>query len=451
MQAPMSPTHSNHPSQVHLVFQASHDRGGPQQAVPVQQSHISPIPIELERRMLQQPMHAQQSPFPPMLMPMQQAPGIHAMREAPIYSYNSPAFHMPTILQQAGPMQQWCMSHMPAQQAETEHAYLDNAKKKMQQFSDPSNDQIQTFQQRAWNSKKMQIDLHEWLGEMRKKGLIEKVQEEALCHRIHKRDHDIIQQIIIIRDYAETMDKAHCLTWTDSESPATGTKEIPAKEIAAEYKLLADALQEREREIRLFPQALLFPFGYVRFSPEEWSNFQVTEVTKLKKNSYIRIATLNSNRYFYNFKQADMEFVKQMLKYASSNTCSNALQTAPTFQVQLPDGKPFLSARLRFKRTCRKKSAHILQVPCKKEEDICNVPLVRYFVENVWKLERPDVIISVTGGADNFDLPPEHIAMLMRGMMEGTRKLKTWSVSIYGCILFCPFVVIASCMRACVL
>jgi hypothetical protein len=68
------------------------------------------------------------------------------------------------------------------------------------------------------------------------------------------------------------------------------------------------------------------------------------------------------------------------------------------------------------------------------EEDIFNVQLVRYFVENVWKLERPDVIISVTGSADNFDLPPEHTAMLMRGMMEGTRKLQTWSVSIYGCI-----------------
>ena len=476
----MSPTNSNNPSQVHLVFQASNDRGVLQQAVPVQQSHMSPIPVELERRMLQQPMHAQRSPFPPMPMP--------------IYSYNSPVFHMPTISQQPMPMHPWPMSPMPAQQAPTENAYLENAKKKM--LDDPSNDQIQTFQQRAWSSKKMQIDLHEWVGEMRKKPWIDNEQEETLCHSIHRRDHDIIKTIIDIRDYADTMtDKAPCLTWADSsERPATGTE--------MQNELLAAALKERERERRLFPQALLFPFGYLKFSPEEWSYFQVTEETK--RDSYITIVTLNSNnRYLYNFKPADMEFMQQMLKYA----CSNALQPAQTFQVQLPanackgqvlrlkvphglpcagqetaftlpegvkggqiinvpvkggqiinvpcepDGKPFLSARLRFKRTCRKKSAHILQVPCKKEEDIFNVQLVRYFVENVWKLERPDVIISVTGGADNFDLPPEQNAMLMRGMMEGTRKLKTWSVPIYGCISFlsvCGYCVVhACCVRAC--
>jgi hypothetical protein len=116
--------------------------------------------------------------------------------------------------------------------------------------------------------------------------------------------------------------------------------------------------------------------------------------------------------------------------------------------------KPFLSARLPFKRASRKRSAHILQVPGNEEEDICNVQLVRYFVENVWKLERPDVIISVTGGASkNFDLRPEYKEKLMRGMMDGTRKLKPWSVSIYGCISFlsvCGSCVLhhAACVRA---
>ena len=127
--------------------------------------------------------------------------------------------------------------------------------------------------------------------------------------------------------------------------------------------------------------------------------------------------------------------------------------------------QPFLSARLPFKKTSRNlsrmRTAHILQVPGtgkkeeeilntgKQKEDILNVQLVRYFVESVWKLERPDVIISVTGGASkNFDLRPEYNEKLMRGMMEGTRKLKTWSVSIYVCISFlsvCRYCVVRAC------
>jgi hypothetical protein len=108
------------------------------------------------------------------------------------------------------------------------------------------------------------------------------------------------------------------------------------------------------------------------------------------------------------------------------------------------DVKPFLSARLPFKRTSRKRCAHILQVSTGVP-----LPLVRYFVENVWKLERPDVIISVTGGASlNFDLHPDKNDMLMRGMMEGTRKLKPWSVPIYGCISVlsvCGYCIVHAC------
>jgi hypothetical protein len=37
--------------------------------------------------------------------------------------------------------------------------------------------------------------------------------------------------------------------------------------------------------------------------------------------------------------------------------------------------------------------------------------------------------------------------MLMRGMMEGTRKLKPWSVSIYGCISFLSVCGSCSCKR----
>jgi hypothetical protein len=118
--------------------------------------------------------------------------------------------------------------------------------------------------------------------------------------------------------------------------------------------------------------------------------------------------------------------------------------------------EPFLSARLPFKKTSHKKGAHILQVPCNNKKYMFNLPLVRYFVENVWKLERPDVIISVTGGVfRDFDLHPDKHDMFMRGMMEGTRKLKPWSVSIYGCISLLSVcgscIVQACCVRACCL
>ena len=50
--------------------------------------------------------------------------------------------------------------------------------------------------------------------------------------------------------------------------------------------------------------------------------------------------------------------------------------------------------------------------------------LLRHFIEAEWKLPRPDVIISVTGGAQAFDLATVHKDMIMRGMMENTRDMK---------------------------
>ena len=53
-----------------------------------------------------------------------------------------------------------------------------------------------------------------------------------------------------------------------------------------------------------------------------------------------------------------------------------------------------------------------------------NVHLLRYFIEAEWQLPRPDVIISVTGGAQAFDLPSVHKDMIMKGMMENTRDMQ---------------------------
>jgi hypothetical protein len=306
----------------------------------------------------------QQSPFPP--LPMHQTQGNHALGQAPMNSYNSPALQMlqvitmplqqssmsPIPMQQAPmythvkaismPMQQSSMSPIPMQQAPmyTAHlgaafhsrpdAYSDDATKKKELLQAPSNGQIKTFQQRAWSSKEFQIELHERVAEMSLDEQLDETKKRNLYHLIQQRDHDIIKAIIGIA----TIDDKE--TRTDEESEKR-------------EKMLTTLMEKSEKE---------------------------------------------------------------------------PLKTGV---------KPFLSARLPFKRTSRKRTAHILQVPgTGDEEDIFNVQLVRYFVENVWKLERPDVIISVTGGASkNFDLRPEDNEKLMRGMMEGTRKLKTWSVRLY--------------------
>jgi hypothetical protein len=92
--------------------------------------------------------------------------------------------------------------------------------------------------------------------------------------------------------------------------------------------------------------------------------------------------------------------------------------------------KALLCVNLPIKKsTFAKTSAHILRVPADpgKCENFANVHLIRYFVDKVWKLPRPEVLISVTGGAKHFDLSPEHKDRMMRGMMEGTRQLNPWS------------------------
>jgi len=101
--------------------------------------------------------------------------------------------------------------------------------------------------------------------------------------------------------------------------------------------------------------------------------------------------------------------------------------------------KALLCVNLPIKKsTFAKTSAHILRVPADpgKCENFANVHLIRYFVDKVWKLPRPEVLISVTGGAKHFDLSPEHKDRMMRGMMEGTRQLNPWSC-VCVCVCSC--------------
>ena len=85
-----------------------------------------------------------------------------------------------------------------------------------------------------------------------------------------------------------------------------------------------------------------------------------------------------------------------------------------------------------FCRWCGKFSAdgdgndvHFMTV----NKDDYNPHLIRFYMEHVWKLKRPDVIISVTGGAQDFDLSTEDLDKIFKGMMDGTRSLNSWFVT----------------------
>lgn len=58
-----------------------------------------------------------------------------------------------------------------------------------------------------------------------------------------------------------------------------------------------------------------------------------------------------------------------------------------------------------------------------------NPHLIRFYMEHVWKLKRPDVIITVTGGAMDFDLSTEEKDTIMKAMMDGTRALDAWFIT----------------------
>ena len=74
-----------------------------------------------------------------------------------------------------------------------------------------------------------------------------------------------------------------------------------------------------------------------------------------------------------------------------------------------------------------------VNVPHKGEDETFwnsyNPHLIRYYMERVWQLKRPDVIITVTGGALAFDMSTEDKDKIMKGMMDGTRNLDAWFVT----------------------
>jgi transient receptor potential cation channel subfamily M protein 2 len=72
-----------------------------------------------------------------------------------------------------------------------------------------------------------------------------------------------------------------------------------------------------------------------------------------------------------------------------------------------------------------------LRIPF-KDDRATNFPAIAmsslYYVENVWELPRPKLLISVTGGAEDFPLSRAKENVLYK-LMEAARKTHAWIVT----------------------
>lgn len=55
-----------------------------------------------------------------------------------------------------------------------------------------------------------------------------------------------------------------------------------------------------------------------------------------------------------------------------------------------------------------------------------SVPKLCRFIDKFWNLARPEVIISIAGGGEDFDLPPQLQLVFERGLVSAARSAKAW-------------------------
>lgn len=58
-----------------------------------------------------------------------------------------------------------------------------------------------------------------------------------------------------------------------------------------------------------------------------------------------------------------------------------------------------------------------------------NPHLLRFMLEHVWEVTRPKLIITVTGGAQDFHLPTKRMELLMQGLTEAAKTMDAWFFS----------------------
>ena len=298
--------------------------------------------------------------------------------------------------------------------------------RKSHQYTWPSDDQMRTFQQCALSCKDVQIALLVEVAEQEKLRLITKDQEEQLYRLIHQRDPDIIRTIIemktinIEREEQERQQNDAERNRKEKELNAKKLKDALEKHIFEHNRIKAGDHYFKPAVADVNP-FLSYRLPFKRTMTRSSAHILQVPATSLG----LKWKEAGSER-----PSTGAEINNELLAAALSKKVEFNKKEWENFQVaDLSSGSYIYAGDRYFKPAATGK------------EDLFNVHLVRYFVENVWKLEKPDVIISITGGAQNFDLPPEQKDRMMRGMMEGTRQIKPWSVSIFTSVfLFCPFV-----------
>ena len=66
---------------------------------------------------------------------------------------------------------------------------------------------------------------------------------------------------------------------------------------------------------------------------------------------------------------------------------------------------------------------HYIRVP-----NTSDPQMLMYFVENVWSLPRPKLVISISGGTEDFRITPE-LEQLLNDLMQIARKSNAWLIT----------------------
>jgi hypothetical protein len=315
--------------------------------------------------------------------------------------------------------------------------------RKSDQYAWPSDDQMRTFQQCALSCKDVQITLLVEVAELAKLRLITKDQEKRLYRFVHQRDPGIIRTIIEREEEERKQQDAERNLKKENELKAKKLKDALDAE-----KNLKEKNELKAKKLKVALEKHICEHNHIRSECMDCGGSALADVANVnpflsyrlpfkrtKKRSSAHILQVPAPSLGLKWKEAGFEkpstgaeINNELLAAALQKKVEFSKTEWENFQVaDLFSGSYIKSGDRYFK-------------PAGKE-GLLNVHLVRYFVENVWKLENPDVIISITGGAQNFDLPPEQKDRMMRGMMEGTRQIKPWSVSAFTSVfLFCPLV-----------
>ena len=93
-----------------------------------------------------------------------------------------------------------------------------------------------------------------------------------------------------------------------------------------------------------------------------------------------------------------------------------------------PEGVKGLGfGRIEFPKAAAGDPKPYVRVPVKSSlSSVSSDPrLVLHFVETVWNLSRPKLLVSITGGAVDFEIPPD-LELVLSDLMRFARRTDAW-------------------------